>query len=247
VSRKTLTVCRVALALLALVAISSCTGRTGPDPQEFVAGRLTELQAWAGEAGPSGTGRLERCSEADPVPQVRAEAAELLGRPGAGPGAIEALAEAMRDSDALVRSLAGIGLVRADSERALLEALRTGPADPPDRAAWAALTLGRPDSGDRRGAEAALALTALARGSGDGPARARALEALGRLGRSVAREVPERALGDESWEVRAAAAGALARLQGESARDGLRGLAEGDPHETVRNRARAALKELSAD
>jgi HEAT repeat protein len=185
--------------------------------------------------------------EADPVPQVRAEAAELLGRPGAGPGAVEALARAMRDSDALVRSLAGIGLVRADPERALLEALRTGPSDPPDRAAWAAMTLGRPGLEEGGSAEASLALAALAGGTGDAPARARALEALGGPGRPAVREVPERALGDESWEVRAAAAGALARLQGEAARPRLRDLAAGDPHETVRNRARAALEGLSAD
>lgn len=212
-----------------------------------MARRLTELQAWAGKDGPSGTGRLERCSEADPVPQVRAEAAELLGRPGAGQGAVEALANAMRDSDALVRSLAGIGLARADPERALLEALRTGPADPPDRAAWAALLLGRMEPDDERVPEALLTLAALARGSGDAPARARALEALGRLGGSVARDLPVPALGDESWEVRAAAAGALARLQGEAARDRLDDLAAGDSHETVRNRAHAALDELSAD
>jgi HEAT repeat protein len=237
-------VARAALVLLALVAIPSCGSRTGPDPQEVVAEHLTEVLAAAESDDPAEALALERWLAEDPDRQVRAMAAEVLGRPEPMASTVEALAGALRDSDPLVRTAAALALQRAAPERAVQEALRTGPSDPSDRAAWAAVRLGELEEGDPRRVEAAATLLALVDEALDPLVRARALEALGRVGPPVAARGAARALEDDHWEVRAAAAGALARLAPRESETILRRLAEDDQHRTVRQRARQALKEI---
>lgn len=237
-------VARAALVLLALVAIPSCGSRTGPDPQELLAERLTEVLAAAESGDPAEALALERWLAEDPDRQVRAMAAEVLGRPEPMDSTVEALAGGLRDSDPLVRTAAALALSRAAPERALQEALRTGPSDPSDRAAWSAALLGELERGDPRRTEAAATLLALAEEAPDPLIRARALESLGRVGPPLVARAAARALEDDHWEVRAAAAGALARLAPQEAETALRRLATGDPHETVRQRARQALDEV---
>jgi HEAT repeat protein len=241
-SRATGSLDRAILAILAVMAIPRCSGNSGPDPQGFLAERTTEVLETAEEDGPESTERLVGWLAGDPDRRVRALAAEALGRREATGAATEALAASLRDGDPLVRSAAAMSMAQVAPERALVEALRTGPHDPPDRAAWAVAVLEEGIDDESRGA-AALTLAAIVDGAGDPAVRSRALEALGRMGAPSAARVVQRAMDDTSWEVRASAVGALARIVGPEARRALMRVAESDPHPTVRRRARQAIEE----
>jgi len=194
----------------------------------------------------------------DPDMSVRLAAVEELGqRASSSQEAVDALVEALGDSEPLVRrfaahGLAGVPSVSAPTLLALSRLLQDPEVEPRESAAQA-LAMLAPRAPAESVADLGSKLAAAVSDSQES-VRAHAIEAIGGLGAAGARLVPavkpalERALVDKSARVRGAAAAALGQLgAGVPGTVALLTKALADPVHDVRKEAVIALEKMGPD
>lgn len=195
----------------------------------------------------------------DPDASVRMKAAEELGAPAykSSPEAVDALVEALADSDRMVRRFAAHGLAEVESPseemlKALIQLLKDPWVDPRAAAARSLTMLANRVPADSvKGLATALAASAADK---DESNRILVLAAIGALGAPGALQVPavkpalEKGLRDQTPLVRATAAGSIGQIgPGVPWTVALLVKALADPEHSVRREAVVALQKFGPE